>query len=156
MQINFMKNEPDPKLTAWLQRELRQLPELRAPATLIPRVLQAIEMRARQWWRRPWLAWPLSAQLLSGAFLLVILGAGIYVWEVYSPNFVLATLAQHYPRIESLWSLGASLGNSLILVTNASQPWLCYITAAVVLMYFCCIGLGAVCFRVAFGGVSKR
>src|SRR5262245_13236160 len=54
-----------------LNRALERLPVPRAPETLVPRVMQAIESRTNApWYRREWRLWPLGWQLLS-------LGAGL-------------------------------------------------------------------------------
>jgi hypothetical protein len=54
-----------------VDQELKRLPTLRAPATLLPRVLAAtVERPPARWCARPWLAWPLAWQAASLAVLL--------------------------------------------------------------------------------------
>ena len=49
-----------------LNRALEQLRAPQAPATLLPRVMQAVDSRAHsRWYRRAWRLWPLGWQALS-------------------------------------------------------------------------------------------
>jgi len=54
-----------------VDRELRSLPPVRAPRTLLPRVLAAVHAKTRPWYSRAWLTWPLGWQIAS---LVVLLG----------------------------------------------------------------------------------
>jgi hypothetical protein len=57
--------------------ELKKLPPPRAPRTLLPRVLAAVdEVNRRPWYARAWLTWPLGWQVAS-AVLLLLLVAGV-------------------------------------------------------------------------------
>ena len=59
-----MDENREKKLEELIHRELRQLPERPAPATLVHRVMLAVHARARRpWWERSWVGWPLSALL---------------------------------------------------------------------------------------------
>jgi hypothetical protein len=65
-------------LESLVDRELRRLPAPRAPRSLLPRVMAAIEaVPERPWYARPWFAWPLLPQAASIA-LLVVAGAAVY------------------------------------------------------------------------------
>ncbi len=56
-----------------VDRELRRLPALRAPATLLPRVLAAVQAWSqRPWYARAWFTWPLTGQAASIAALLLL------------------------------------------------------------------------------------
>src|ERR1700730_9576250 len=60
-----------------VDRELRQLALPRAPHTLLPRVLAAVQAWAqRPWYQRAWFTWPVAWQVAASAALLVIGGAG--------------------------------------------------------------------------------
>lgn len=55
-----------------IDRELRQLPAPRAPRTLLPGVMAAVdEVRLRPWYSRAWLTWPAGWQVAS---VLVLIG----------------------------------------------------------------------------------
>ena len=58
----------NPDLEKLIHQELQKLPELTAPATLIPGVLAAIQQRAAApWWRQAWWDWPAPAKLNMSA-----------------------------------------------------------------------------------------
>jgi len=154
-----MENNPDPELEELIHRELRGVLARSAPATLIPRVLAALEERARHWWLRPWLSWPRGAQVISSAVLLAILAAIAYLSLPGSDGLETKPAAemiwQRFPLAEMLWGLGASLWNGLLVVLRAGQPWVAYGLGAVFLMYLMCIGIGTACFRVALNERSN-
>jgi hypothetical protein len=61
-------------------RELRRLPVPRAPQTLLPRVLAAVQAWAqRPWYERAWFTWPVGLQIASIAALIVIVVVGAVV-----------------------------------------------------------------------------
>jgi hypothetical protein len=58
-----------------IDRELRRLPPPRAPRTLMPRVMAAVdEARHRPWYSRAWLTWPAGWQVASVLLLLGVAG----------------------------------------------------------------------------------
>src|ERR1700736_1870656 len=64
-------------LETLVDRELRQLPLPRAPHTLLPRVLAAVQAWAqRPWYERAWFTWPLAWQMASVSALILIVCAG--------------------------------------------------------------------------------
>ena len=61
------------ELEGLVDRELRKLPAPRAPRTLLPRVMAAVDASARRpWYTRAWLTWPAAWQAAS---MIVLLGA---------------------------------------------------------------------------------
>src|SRR5215218_10364747 len=61
------------ELEGLVDRELRKLPAPRAPRTLLPRVMAAVDASARRpWYTRAWLTWPAAWQAAS---VIVLLGA---------------------------------------------------------------------------------
>src|SRR5262249_24584680 len=65
--------EPDPHLENFIDEQLRRLPPVTAPATLLTRVMTAIAARAAlPWCRQAWWHWPRIAQ---AAVLFVALSA---------------------------------------------------------------------------------
>jgi hypothetical protein len=146
-------NESD--LRALIDRELRQLPELPAPATLVHRVMLAVHAKARlPWWKRPWLIWPLWARLISALWLLAAVGAVCYAAGATLDALTLGYLwAEVGAKLKSLLPAGQgmlALLNALVLVLRAwGQPVLLVGTAIVLTWYFAFVGLGTACFRVA-------
>ena len=63
-----------------VDRELHALPAPRAPRTLLPRVMAAVDIAAhRPWYARPWFEWPVAWQLVSALVLLGVVAAGSVV-----------------------------------------------------------------------------
>lgn len=62
-------------LERFIERELRALPAPRAPRTLLPRVMAAVDASARRpWYSRAWLTWPGAWQAASVVVLLAAVG----------------------------------------------------------------------------------
>src|SRR5262245_29896813 len=61
-----------------VHRELRRLPSPVAPATLLPRVLAAVQQWSqRPWYERAWFTWPIGWQVISVAAFVGLIGAGV-------------------------------------------------------------------------------
>src|SRR5688500_12276604 len=57
-----------------VDRELQRLPAPRAPETLLPRVMAAVDAAARRpWYTRAWFTWPLGWQLAAVTLGIVVL-----------------------------------------------------------------------------------
>jgi hypothetical protein len=68
------------ELERLIDRELHTLPPPRAPRSLLPRVMAAVDATAkRPWYERTWLEWPIGWQLISALVLLGVVGAGTAV-----------------------------------------------------------------------------
>ena len=64
-------------LARLIDRELRALPPPRAPRALLPRIMAAVEERARRrWYTRAWLQWPVGWQLASALALIGVVATG--------------------------------------------------------------------------------
>jgi len=61
----------DDGLEREIHRELAALDPPRAPATLLPRVLAAVD---RPWYGRAWLTWPMAAQVASVLATMALIG----------------------------------------------------------------------------------
>src|SRR5262245_31066695 len=74
-----------------LDRDLKALPQPRAPRTLMARVLEAAARAPHvPWYARPWRAWPLEGQIAAALVILGVLTgallAGQYVWQALNPE----------------------------------------------------------------------
>jgi hypothetical protein len=148
-----MKPEPDPRLEALLDAELKKLPPVGAPASLLLNVMSAIAARARlPWWRRAWWDWPLTAQ---AAFLLIALaivgavsGGGVMLDEGVS-NYS-QQVVERFGPVTNLWETVLTILNVVAsLVEKIGQPLLLYAAIFVGMLYLMCLGLGTVCVRYA-------
>jgi hypothetical protein len=158
---NPMQNQPDSQrdvaLEAKVSRELLQLPHLKAPATLLPRVMAAIQARqAQPWYRRPWHAWPRKIQCLIGPLMTLFPLLAFYLSRIAWNELANSGVAQQVDQKLSLLSLA---GNTLDTLLNAclvagralmGQPLLLAGIIVSAVMYLACIGIGTACFRVVF------
>lgn len=154
-----MQNQPHPQwndsLEAKVTQELRQLPVLKAPATLLARVMAALQARqALPWYRRPWPSWPRKIQCLLGPLLTIFPLLAFYLSRIAWNNLATSGVAREVDQKLSLLSLAGStidtLVNAFWLAGRAlmGQPILLAGIIVSVLMYLACIGIGTACFRV--------
>src|SRR5262245_22022657 len=105
--------------------ELRRLPDPLAPATLLPRVLAAVDAWARRpWYARAWFTWPVAWQAASIALVAL---AAYGMWSV--------------PPLPA--SVTATTSASSIIWRTLIEPLLGYVVGLVVLMCLACAAFGA-------------
>ena len=151
-----MNEHEKSRLEAAVDRELKALPDLRAPQRLLPRVMAVIEQRAvLPWYRRAWQTWPLPLQVVSMlALLTAFSGLCFGSWQlVHAPAVAAATSeASGWFRTlsRSLSTLGV-LANALVLAVRSLGPLaLSGIVMALLLGYAACVGFGTLYVRLAF------
>jgi hypothetical protein len=151
-----MNEHESSQLEAAVDRELKALPDLRAPQGLLPRVMAAIEQRAvLPWYQRAWQTWPVPLQVVSMLVLLVAFsGLCVGGWQlVHAPAVAAATSeASGWFRTLSrcLSTLGV-LANALVLAVRSLGPRvLSGIVMALLLGYAACVGFGTLYVRLAF------
>ena len=119
-------HEDNDELETLVDRELRRLPQPRAPHTLLPRVMAAVEAWAqRPWYTRAWFTWPVGWRVASLAPV-ALLAYALWTWSLPAapPTVVAATDASRV-----VWS-------ALI------EPLLPYILLVVLLMGVVCAAFG--------------
>jgi hypothetical protein len=134
-----------------VDRELRQLPAPRAPHTLLPRVLAAVQRWSRRpWYARAWFTWPLAGQIASAvALILIVVGSAMLMASAETAvghtmaRFIsgVAPLAQ---RVEATMNAARVLWRALI------EPLVVYAFGLVVLMCLACAAFGTALNHVAF------
>jgi hypothetical protein len=148
-----MPPEFDPNLEALVDAELKKLPPIPAPQSLLPKVLSAIAARARQpWWQRAWWDWPLAAKaaflLLALAVVSAVSGGGVILDEgvaAYSQRVV-----ERLTPVGGLWDSIQTVVNAVALsLQKLSQPFMLYALIFVGATYLICVGLGTACVRYA-------
>ena len=108
-----------------VDRELKRLPAPRAPHTLLPRVLAAVDAWARRpWYTRAWFTWPLGWQVAS-VVLLALVAAGAWMLPPAPPAVVVTTNA------------------GVVLWRTILEPFLAYAFVIVVIMCLACAAFGA-------------
>lgn len=151
----FMRPTPESELEQALDRELRRLPDLVAPASFAPRVMEAIARRAAlPWWRRSFVHWPVAARL---AFVATTTGLAslllYFTWGLsvgVSLNALAGEAGLFSGRFEFVGTVLRALGGALLLIAGSVQPWVPWAFAAVAGgCYLTTIGLGTYMYRLA-------
>lgn len=151
----------DTDLETLARTELRRLPQPRAPHTLLPRVVAAVQAwTMRPWYSRAWFTWPVGWQVVTIAALILLAAGG----AVLLPGARAAM-----PDAASTIALGvkndlASVAQHVAIVTNVAgvlwrallEPIVPYAFALVVLMCLACAAFGAALNRVAFGEAVQQ
>ena len=138
-------------LETLVDRELRQLPAPRAPHTLLPRVLAAVQQWSqRPWYARAWFTWPLAAQIASAAALvLIVVGSALLI--AGAQIAVDETSARLLSRVAPLAQGAEATVNAARVVWRALiEPLVVYAFVLVVLMCLACAAFGTALNHVAF------
>ncbi len=144
------------QLERLMHGELRKLPELRAPETLVHHVMLAVYAKERQpWWQRPWLNWPPAAQWISSALFAATLAALIYfgaqAWQLAGIGNPLDRIWMWVLSLAPLWDwLVAQLNAVVLVLQKGGQKYLFIGLAVATTMYLFCVATGTVCYRLAF------
>ena len=150
-----MSDREEQDLERWAQRELRGLPLVSAPSTLVPRVLAALEARAHlPWWQCSLWTWPLAARAAFFVMALATIGALAYfgrgLGESWSTESLAETAQAKLGVLAPLWSLLAALVNAAATMVDSLGPNARWIGVGLaVAMWFACVGIGSLCYRVA-------
>ncbi len=150
-----------------LHRALKQLPPPRAPRTLLPRVMAAVEAQAAgaaptadraASAAPPWLAWPIEWRVGSAAALVLVAAAAAWIWPgveavarvmlAQGLDIVQTRVAAFAPGAAALAHLGATVWETFL------QPVACLAFIWIVVMSAACAAFAAALERVAFGEAS--
>jgi hypothetical protein len=127
-----------------LTERLRHLPRVRAPRQLLPNVMAATEAaRALPWHARPWLAWPVSLQVLSIVFVAATTAAAWSVWSDASAIGAVQQARQATSAVRVLWD---------VLI----GPVAMFVLALTVIVSLACAAAWTAVRHVALGGASHR
>jgi hypothetical protein len=139
---------PPVDLETLVDRALRQLPPPAAPATLLPRVMAALqEGTERPWYERAWFTWPAGWKAASIAALILLVVGGAMVFPTVQARAADAVSTYTADVVADV----AGLAGSVETTTSAAQvvwrtllePFVTYAFALVVLMCLVCVALGA-------------
>jgi len=139
----------------WLDERLRELPDLEAPPTLIPRVMAALHAPKQEpvvWWQRTWWEWPRLAQAGSLVLLSAAIGLlGLMYLEIreaivasYWQGALIEWRAQAAPLLRVFQAFGDVLAALVRTLTGAAGLMVAGVFLA---LYLACIGLGTVLYR---------
>jgi len=119
-----MQPDSERDLQMLADRALRDLPLPRAPHTLLPRVMAAVDAWTRRpWYTRAWFTWPLQWQIVSVA---AIAALAFGAWHLPSPP----------PSVTATAGASRAIWEALV------QPLLPYLLLVVVLMCGACVLVG--------------
>lgn len=139
-----------------LHEQLRRLPQLKAPSTLMPRVMAAIHAKRQlPWYKRTWWTWPLSAKILSGV---LVLGLGIGAALLLGPEMGQAFLGGCVSKLQSVGNALAAVVSPVESVIEALGFVLGKVNKAVWIgaamlggfLYLSCVGLGTMLYRMSY------
>src|SRR5262249_44094924 len=144
--------EPDQHLEDFIDEQLRRLPAVPAPVTLVTRVMAAIADRMTlPWWRQSWWHWPKAAQ---AAVLMVTLAAAalaisghVLLGEGFRPY---AELIWESSLAEAWSSLGALLGTLGTALVKVVESFLLPVSLEVLSLYLLCMAFGTALVRVTW------
>jgi hypothetical protein len=151
-----MSLEYEKKLEIQIDGELKALPEICAPATLVSRVMAAIELRkALPWFRRAWDTWPGSLQGLFLVTMVALIGGICFgVWEgSHTATFGLAIqkVGGWFSSLSAIYTaLNALAGAIVAMIKQVNSTILIAFLCAAGLGYALFLGLGTMYFRLAF------
>jgi predicted lysophospholipase L1 biosynthesis ABC-type transport system permease subunit len=150
-----MNPTPDPRLEAWTDRQLKSLPELRAPHTLAPRIRAALAAQSAALPARGWQAWPVGLRLASMVGLTLLFAAlCLGVWRVTQSTAVTDATQQVTGFFALLSSLAGALEAVLGALAQATKKlgpvWLTLIAVVVTAGWISCLGLGTALARLAW------
>jgi hypothetical protein len=140
-----------------IDRELDALPAPRAPRTLLPRVMAAIDARAfLPWHARGWFAWPLALRLLSAVVFVSSVLAVAWLPELGAAIAAGSDLGGRLPPIvgETVRELSRIWTTAGVLWRTVIAPVATGLTLFVMLMSVACVAFGTALNRVALGGAS--
>jgi len=155
-----MSLEYEKRLEAEVDRKLKALPELRAPESLMLRVLRAIEVRANlPWFRRAWQTWPTGLRVVSFLALACAFGGLCLAgWQLSDAGSSLAAQKLSVPLavVSALWgAVQTVVGAASVAFKSLGSGFLTGCIIAALLGYALCVGLGAVFLRLGFSVREK-
>ncbi len=150
-----MNSEYNKELEAEIDRELKALPELKAPPTLVHRVLRTLEKRAATpWYRLAWQYWPGPLRAATLAVLVGCFGGLCFTaWEICQTagyaELVRALTGWLAGAVAIYHALGTLLAAVVLVVKHLGTVFILACLTALALAWATCLGLGTVYLRLA-------
>ena len=141
-------------------RELRRLPAPRAPHTLLPRVMAAVQAWAgRPWYSRAWFTWPLGLQVASAAALVLLITGGVMLAplaQAAASNAITAVRIVATGGADVARPLETTASSARILWRTLLEPLASYVLVVVVLMFLACAVFGTALNHVVIERAEQR
>lgn len=151
---------PRPELEhAWERRlhaELRQLPELDAPASLLTDVMAQVRareaMRAGAWWRRPATSWHPALRVSFGVVALAVFAGMMLGAQALWPELLASSGARSVStfvaKIQAVWEAGRTLLDGLyVAFGTVLTPTRLAIAAVIILSQVLLLSAGGAALR---------
>ena len=139
-------------------RELRRLPPPRAPHTLLPRVMAAVQdWAARPWYARAWFTWPLGWQVVSVAALVVLVAGTVLLAprvEAAAAGAIASVQARFVSTVPDEPPVAAA--SARILWRTLLEPLVNYAVVIIVLMFLACAVFGTALNHVVIERAEQR
>ena len=134
-------------LESVVDAELRRLPSPRAPRSLLPRVLAAVEGTRRPWYAEPWASWPRGWRAAAGAAL--VLAAAASALAAIGLDRAFSRIADAAPV------LGAVSAVTRLVWQTLLQPAAIYALVASLALLAASAAAWRILSRVALGGAPQ-
>jgi len=151
-----MKPQNDKDWESRLDRVLKGLPELSAPAGLVEKTMSALERRQKPaWHRQPWTMWPTWLRAVSlMAMLAVFAGICVIKWRFLHTSFgadVSQWATDNFSSLDGAFATLDALGRAAVTLVRHLNGWVVVLAVAMAsVAYLTCIGLGTAAARLAF------
>jgi hypothetical protein len=150
-----MTSDYHKKLELEIDRELKALPQLEAPASLSRRVLDSILQRhALPWYQQSWQHWPMPLRWAAISFLSLLFGAlCVASWQLTRAAGISAALqevGELFSGLNTLVNLvNVLLGAVVVVAKHLGTGFIIACFAITGLGYAVCLTLGAAWVRLA-------
>lgn len=143
-------NPSEQELEAIISRQLSAMPGRKAPVTLGPKVMAAIQAKTTlAWWHKPIGYWSMPAQILIVAAM-VISAVAVTLATSWLTQKGMPWLESGYSSFLAFWDNLQTLSNAgAIIVRSGLQTWIRSLLGIAFLMYLLCLGAGTAIVRVA-------
>lgn len=139
-----------------LDQDLKALPNLEAPPTLIPRVLERLQTpAAAAWYQTPWWQWPSAARLTSVAAVVVVLVVLGWLSGTLGDLGLWRQMTLAWTEFEQ--AMGVVFDTSQIVLGSGARFWSQYghtillgIASAMLATYFTCVAAGTALYQLAW------
>lgn len=149
-----MNSNDERELEALVGQELRQLPDLPAPGSLVHRVMLAVHQReALPWYRRAWPTWPPILQAVSILLMAVFAGGlmALTIYPTWIPGWdVAGDSVSGWQQTSTHWLAqgGALLKAFFVTLKALGREVLVFASILAVAGYVATVGILTVCYRV--------
>jgi hypothetical protein len=151
-----MNSDYEKQLEIRIGSALQELPELEAPASIVPQVMATLQRRSGLvWYRRSWQSWP---RMLRAVSLVTLMALFVGLWfagrEFFHTDMMIAAgqrAGEWFAGLSSITNtLGVLLNSACLVVRKLGAGLIIACLFAFGLTYLMCVGLGTMYMRLTF------